>query len=178
MFNLDNVMKLLNAIANDHLDIRRYQRLVSHIVLPREEPKGAVLFSSTRPTECSKKESHQYYSENEVTNRASSHACLQHRLDFSLDESVCISKVPEPATTLLHLPHQISRQIFDYVLMSSGKIPLDMKTRDHRLPGLPFLTRAIHQREYKRYCTLNSFTLRTIHEYQRPRIFDFDALNS
>jgi len=173
--SVETLTTVLDALRRDELNIRRFERVISHVAVHRKGHKGVVLFRSNRATACSENQTHKYYSKHGTPNRASDYECVQHRLDFVLDTQG-INKVSE-RSTLFDFTYRIRRQIFDHLLVSNEVIDIDLNRGKDQTSGLLFLTRDTHIRETRRYYMLNNFNLHVRYKVEGSEVFGVDALD-
>jgi len=173
--NVETLTTVLDALQRDDLNIRRFERVISHVAVHRKGSKGVVLFHSNQATACSENQTHKYYSTHGTSNRASDYECVQHRLDFVLDKQG-IRKVYEQPT-LFNFTYRTRRQIFDYLLVSDEAIDINLNRGKDQTSGLLFLTRDMHIRETRRYYMLNNFNLHVRYKVEGSEVFGVDALD-
>jgi hypothetical protein len=173
----ERLTQMFDYLRKDDLNIRRYERVLRHVAVHRKGDKGVVLFRTSRPTICSDTTAHIYYSEHDIDRRASLGHCLQHRQDFALSLAGGIAMLTETPSESLSRQDHIRQQIFDLLLLSAEVVTVNLNNDRNQVPGLLYLNRTLHTREFRRYYMLNSFNLSIDHRIQGSELVDFGALD-
>jgi len=157
--------KILSSLLRDNY-IRKYERLLSHVVIRRDGTGGIALFRSTRQPYCPKGATHDYHYIQLGWRKRQ--PCLEHRMDFKLEENRCQS-LSRPLPNLVNLDSHVDRRhpytplqrrIFDYVLRhkETQLVDLNVKSKSSA-PGLLYVNRFIHNDEIYAYFTENLFAV-------------------
>lgn len=165
VLDVSTTNKILNSLLRDD-NIRKYERLLSHVVIRRNGTRGIALFRSTRQPYCPKGATHDYHY---IESGWRKHEpCLEHRMDFQLEGNRCQSlsrRLPNlvKLDTHVHRRHpytHLQRRIFDYVLHheETQLVDLNVKSKSSA-PGLLYVNRFIHNDEIYSYYTENSFSV-------------------
>jgi hypothetical protein len=165
LIDVSTANKILSSLLRDN-DIRKYEILLSHVVIRRNGTGGIALFRSTRQPYCPKGSTHDYHYIESGWRKWE--PCLEHRMDFQLEGNRCQS-LSRPLPNLVNLDTNIrrrhpythlQRRIFDYVLRheETQLVDLDVKSKSSA-PGLLYVNRFMHNDEVSAYYTENSFAV-------------------
>ncbi|KAH4169763.1 hypothetical protein HBH43_110440 [Parastagonospora nodorum] len=165
VLHVSTANKILDSLLRDN-DIRKYERLLSHVVIRRNGTGGIALFRSTGQPYCPKGATHAYHYIDSGWRKFE--PCLEHRMDFQLDRNRCQS-LTRPLPNLVNLdthrqrrhPYtHLQRRIFDYILRhdETQLVDLNIKSKSSA-PGLLYVNRFIHNDENSSYYTENYFAV-------------------